>query len=141
MARSSILVTTLAAALIVGSVGMAHAQAGGGGGGGGGAGGTGGSAGTTGSTGTGATGTNTTPGATQTNPGLSDTAGTKANPSVGSTNPGTVGNASGTNLNPGGGGHRQPRAGDLPRKDRQSYKRNKREKDVDRLVGSICRGC
>jgi hypothetical protein len=142
MARSSILVTTLAAALIAGSVGMAHAQAGGGGGGAGGTGGSAGTAGSTGSTGTaGAAGTNTSPGATQTNPAPSATTGTKANPSIGSTNPGSVGNASGTNLNLGGGGHRQPKASDLPRKDRHASKRDKREKDVDRLVGGICRGC
>lgn len=141
MARSSILVSTLAAALIAGSVGLAHAQAGGGGG----AGGTGGSAGTTGGSGAtgaaGAVGTNTAPGATQTNPGPSATTGTNPNPSIGSTNPGTAGNVSGTNNNPGGGGHRQPRARDLPRKDREADQRNKREKNVDRLIGSICRGC
>ena len=96
MARSSLFVSTLAAALIVGSAGLAHAQAGSGGGGGaGGAGGTGGSAGTAGSTGaggTGAAGTNTSPGATQTNPGQGSTTGT--------TNPTTTPSA--TNTNPAG---------------------------------------
>ena len=150
MARSPALVATLAAALIAGSVGLAHAQAGGGGGGGG-AGGTGGTSGSAGTTG--ATGTNATPGATQTNPGLS------------TTNPGTVGNAPGTNANPAGtaapgysgaktpsprrtgtgatagGNHRQPTAGDLPRNGKQAYKRDQTEKNIDRLIGGICRGC
>jgi hypothetical protein len=41
----------------------------------------------------------------------------------------------------GGGGHRQPNAGDLPQKDSQASKRDKRDKNADRLIGSICRGC
>ena len=130
MAKSSILVSTLAAALIAGSVGLAYAQ-----GGGGRAGGTAGTAG-----GTSAAGTNTSSAATQTNSWLSGTTGTSGNPSI-STNPGTVGNLSGTTGNPCGGGHRQPKAGDLPRKDRQTIKRDRTERNVDRLIGSICRGC
>ena len=39
-------------------------------------------------------------------------------------------------------GHRQPRAEDLPRKVQKSEgKRTKGEKEIDRQLGSICRGC
>jgi len=140
MAKSSALTSALAAALLAGTFGLAHAQGGGGGGAGGGAGAAGSASGATGQTG-GTGGTGGTTGST--------------NPAVGGTNPNSAANQPGTNLNNSGvgragatganttvgGGHRQPRKDDLPRNRRQGNMPDKKQKDIDSRIGSICRGC
>ena len=116
MAKSSALIAAVAAVLLAGTFALAHAQGAGGG-----------------------PGSASTPGAT--NPGTP--------PNAADTNPNSLANRPGANLNnptggpgaTGGGNHRQPKRSDRRAKRKQGYMPNENEKDIDRKIGSICRGC